>query len=127
MKLNVKKSKSLVIETTFEIKHINIHNIFEYNNMWLENVHAFNILRIILDCDITLSSLFAKVKKTMSSKIYNVIKIINYIDTSCALTIYKQTILLLLKYAHFLLISGNVMDRNDLQTSQNDACNGHLF
>ena len=49
------------------------------------------------------------------------IKIRNNINTECAVTIYKQTILPLLDYSGFLLISGNVSDRNDLQTYQNDA------
>ena len=48
-------------------------------------------------------------------------KIRNNIDTLCAVTIYKQTILPLLDYAGFLLISGNVSDRSDLQPLQNDA------
>ena len=90
-------------------------------------MHAFNYLRIIFDCDITRSSLFAKVKKIISSKIYNLIKIINYIDIHCALTIYKQTILPLLDCADFILISGNVTERNDLQTVQIDAYNVFLF
>ena len=37
------------------------------------------------------------------------------------MTIYKQPILPLLDYAGFILISGNVSERNDLQTLQNDA------
>ena len=48
-------------------------------------------------------------------------KIRNNIDIQCAIAIYKQTILPLLEYTGFLLISGNVSDRSDLQTLLNDA------
>ena len=69
----------------------------------------------------TLSSLFAKVTKVVSNKIYNLVKIRNYIDVNCALTIYKQTILPLLDYTGFMLIVGNVLERNSLQTLQNNT------
>ena len=69
----------------------------------------------------TLAPLFAKVKEVVSNKIHNLIKMRNDINTNCALLIYKQTILPLLDYAGFMLISGNVSDRNDLQTLQNDV------
>ena len=69
----------------------------------------------------TLSPFFAKVRKAVSNKSYTVVKLRNTIDTTCAITIYKQTILPLLDYVGFLLISGNVSDRNELQTLQNNA------
>ena len=68
-----------------------------------------------------LTPLFSKVKKRVSNKIYMLMKIRNNSDTQCAIAIYKQTILPLLDYTGFLLISGNVSDRSDLQTLQNDA------
>ena len=51
----------------------------------------------------TLVPLFAKVTKIVSCKLYNLVKIRNYIDVNCALTIYKQTKLPLLDYSGFLL------------------------
>ena len=44
MKLNVKKSKSLVIGTTFKITGINIENRFVLNNLHLEHVSSYNYL-----------------------------------------------------------------------------------
>ena len=87
----------------------------------LENVNIYNYLGIILDSHMTLIPLFSRVKKRVSNKIYMLIKIRKFIDTQCALIIYKQTILPLLDYAGFLLISGNISGRSDLQTLQNDA------
>ena len=96
-------------------------NRFCLNNIPLVNVLDFNNLGIILDCNMTLSPLFAKVVKLVSMKIYNLVKIRNYIDVKCALALYKQTILPLLDYSGFMLISGNVSDRDNLQKLQNDA------
>ena len=69
----------------------------------------------------TLSPLLVKLKKTLTNKIYSLIKIRDMITRTCAITIYKQTILPLLDYSGFLLISCNVSDRGDLQTLQNHA------
>ena len=69
----------------------------------------------------TLAPLFAKVKKIVSNKVYILAKLRNNIDVNCAIAIYKQTILPLLDYAGFMLISGNVSDRHELQVLQNNA------
>ena len=121
LKLNVQKSKSLVIGTNHKLKNLDLHDRFVLNNIFSENVNTFNYLGIILDSSMTLSPLFAKVVKVVTGKIYNLVKIRNFIDVNCALTIYKQTILPLLDYSGFMLISGNVSDRENLQKLQNDA------
>ena len=78
-------------------------------------MHAYNHLGIILDSHMTFSPLFAEGKRLVSYKIYMLVKIRNNIDTQCALTIYKQTILPLLDCASDLLVSGNVSVKSDLQ------------
>ena len=52
---------------------------------------------------------------------------INNIDTNCALSIYKQTILPLLDYSGFMLISADNSDRRDLQTLQNNALRLNVY
>ena len=42
-------------------------------------------------------------------------------NKQCALTIYKQTVLPLLDYAGFMLLSANISDNYDLQVLQNNA------
>ena len=121
MKLNVRKSKSLVIGTRHKISSTNCEDRFTLDGRNLQHTSIYNYLGVIFDYEMTSSPLFTKIKKRVSIKIYMLIKIRNNIDTQCALTIYKQTILPLLDYAGFLLISGNVSDRSDLQTMQNDA------
>ena len=104
MKLNIKKSKSLVIGTPHKLSNIATDNRFILNNIALENVQSYDYLGIILDSNMTLSPLLSKVKRIVSNKIYSLGKIRNHIDVKCALTIYKQTILPLLDYSGFMLI-----------------------
>ena len=121
LKLNVKKTKSIVIDTNFEIKDLNLKSRFNLHNVSLENVQTFNYLGIVLDSHMTLMPLFMKVMKVVSNKICNLGKIRKCIDVNCALTVYKQTILPLLDYSGFMLISRNMSDRNNLQKLQNYA------
>ena len=62
MKLNIKKSKSLVIGTPHKLSNIDTDNRFILNNKALENVQSYNYLGIILDSNMALSPLFSKVK-----------------------------------------------------------------
>ena len=57
----------------------------------------------------------------VSHKIYSLAKIRNLINMNCAFTIYKQTILPLLDYSGFMLISANASDKYNLQILQNNA------
>ena len=69
----------------------------------------------------TLSGLLSDVKKKVLNKLFNLRKLRYYINDKTALSIYKQTILPILDYAGFMLISCNKSDRHDLQVLQNDA------
>ena len=54
MKLNIKKSKSLVIGSTFKLANINLDNRFTLNEVVLERVQSYNYLGVILDTHMTL-------------------------------------------------------------------------
>ena len=69
----------------------------------------------------TLCPLIKKVKKIVINRIYSLAKIRNSINTKCAFTLYKQTILPLLHYTGFMLLSADVSDKNDLQVLQKNA------
>ena len=118
MKLNIKKSKSLVTGSTFKLANINLDNRFTLNEVVLERVQSYNYLGVILDTHMTLSPL---IKKVVSNKIYTLAKIRNSINLKCTLTIYKQTILPLLDSTGFMILSANISDKNDLQVLQNNA------
>ena len=54
LKLNVVKSKSLVIGTSYKLSGLNIDNRFHLNNNLLNTVHSYNYLGIFLDSNMTL-------------------------------------------------------------------------
>ena len=113
LKLNVRKSKYIVIGTKHKLSGINTVDRFKFDNLELQHVDLYNNLGIVFDSQMSLSPLFSKVNKRVTDKIYMLLKIRNNIDTQCAIAIYKQTILTLLDYAGFMLISGNISDRSD--------------
>ena len=121
LKLNVPKTKALILGSGFKTKDLNLGTEFKLNGEKLNFTDTYNYLGILLDKNMTLTPLLSRVKTLVSNKIYTLVKIRNLITTTCALTIYKQTILPLLDYAGFAIISCNVSDRTDLQTLQNHA------
>ena len=121
MKLNIGKSKALMIGSNHKLSGINFENKFTLNGEVVHYVNDYNYLGLLLDKNMTLSPLLARVKRIVSNKIYCLVKIRNQINTQCAIAIYKQTILPLLDYSGFLLISCNISERGDLQTLQNHA------
>ena len=47
MKLNIKKSKSLLIGSPYKLSDINLQNRFSLNGIILDNVSSYNYLGII--------------------------------------------------------------------------------
>ena len=118
LKLNVRKSKSLVIGSKQKVDTVNLDDKFVLNGALLEFVITFNYLGLFLD---TKNPLLSKLKKTVTAKIYSLVKIRDMITTTCAITVYEQTILPILDYSGFISISCNISDLNNLQTLQNHA------
>ena len=81
----------------------------------MKNVDKCKYLGVILDKEMTLTSLLSDVKKNVLNKLRF------YINENTSLAIYKQTILPILDYTGFILISCNKSDLHDLQVIQNDA------
>ena len=121
MVLNVSKSRCLVIGSRQKLSRIDYNHKLNVRNISLEYVKKFLYLGIYLDCEMSLSPLVSHVKKIVSTKISTLFKIRNYITTRCALSIYRQTMLLLFYYAGFLLISCTKADHKDLQIIKNNA------
>ena len=68
----------------------------------------------------TLLPLISYVKKVISNRAKTLFRIRKYINSKCALSIYKQTILPIFDYSGFLSISCNKSDRGDLQVMVNN-------
>ena len=69
----------------------------------------------------TSANYLSDTKKIVMNRLFNLRKLRSYITEKSAVAIYKQTILPVLDYAGFMLISSNKSDRRDLQVIQNDA------
>ena len=121
LKLNVKKSKCLIIANSRKRTSLN-HNLkLSVSGEPLEFVDHYNYLGYCLDADMSLKPLLSHVKRITTSKIGTLCKIRKYMTVDSALAIYKQMILPLFDYSGFLLLSCNKTDREDLQTIQNNA------
>ena len=121
LKLNIKKSKSLLKGSYQKIRSVDFNLKFKLSGQDLDFVQTYNYLDIHLDKNMSLIPLLSKLKSRIVNKIYSLIKIRNMINTQCAISIYKGTLLPILDYAGFLLISCNISDRSDLQKLQNHA------
>ena len=121
--MNAKKTKSLILGSTYKLEGLQNPDMFKLDGIELKFTDVYNYLGIQLDKNMTLTPLImiTKVRAVVTNTIYSLVKIRNCITTQCALAIYKQTILPLLDYSVFVLISANISDRRDLQTLQNHA------
>ena len=93
LKLNARKSKALVLGSKPKFLGLKLDNRFTLNGHQLEYTKIYNYLGIILDQHMSLLPLLTRLKNTISSKIYSLAKIRDFITTKCALTVYKQTVL----------------------------------
>ena len=121
LRLNVHKSDSLLFGSRSKLGKIDYKNCVKISGTSLKNVDKYKYLGVTLDKEMSLSSLLTDVKKNVLNKLFNLRKLRYYIDEKTSLSIYKQTILPILDYAGFMLISCNKSDRHDLQVIQNDA------
>ena len=79
--------------------------VIELNGKNIENVHSYNYLGVIVDDKLLFDEFIdAKCNKT-NLRIYQMDRMCKYIDSSIALTIYKQMFLPQFDYADFMIIS----------------------
>ena len=121
LKINVKKSKVLLIGSRQKEVKIDVSEKLYFENSSLLFSNKYNYLGVILDSEMSLSHLVATTKKNVTNKLFNLRKLRRYINEKGALAIYKQTILPLFDNVGFMLISCKKSDRSDLQVIQNDA------
>ena len=121
LKLNVNKSKTLLIGSRSKLGKVDYANTLKIAGNVLSFVDKYKYLGTIIDKEMSLSYLLTDVKKSVLSKLFTLRKIRMYITEKCALSIYKQAILPFFDYVGFMLISCNKSDRSDLQVIQNDA------
>ena len=120
LKLNDSKTHVMIIGTRTKLKHLVDPTPITINGTNIKFVKQYNYLGIIIDEEMTMQPLLKQVKKTITNRLYSLRKIRKYINEKAAISIYKQTILPIIDYSGFLLVSCCMSDRSDLQKIQND-------
>ena len=118
--LNGEKTQAMIFGPRGKLSRLENITSIKVANISVKFVKQYNYLGITLDPEMILQPLIKNVKKSMINKIFNLRKIRKYINEKAAIAIYKQTILPIIDYSGFLLLSCGVSERSDLQKIQND-------
>ena len=111
----------MLIGSPFKICGLDLEGKFFLNGEVLQYTDQYNYLGLILDKHISLNPLLPNLKSRIVNKMYSLIKIRSMISTQCAIAVYKLTVLPILYFSGFFLISCNVSELGDLQKLQNHA------
>ena len=121
LKVSIKKSKVLLIGSRNKLGKVDMTKNIKIGDTPLPFTKKYKYLGVTLNNEMTLSYYLSDTKETVMNRLFNLRKLRTYITEKSAVSIYKQTILPVLDYAGFMLISCNKSDRRDLQVIQNDA------
>ena len=120
LSLNCNKTQAMIFGPRSKLSRLVNLTPIKVSNVSVRFVKQYSYLGITLDCEMTLQPLMKHIKKSITNKIFNLRKIRKYLNEKAAVVIYKQTILPLIDYAGFLLLSCGISERSDLQKMQND-------
>ena len=120
LRLNSNKTKAMIIGNRNKLATVSSPNAFQMCGNAISWVTSHSYLGLVLDSTMTLTPLLKNIKKRISNKIFMLRKIRKFLTFNAAVSVYKQTILPIIDYAGFLLISCKKEDKNDLQKMQND-------
>ena len=120
LSLNGNKTQAIIFGPRAKLSRIQNPDPIMISDVSVKFVKQYSYLGVTLDREMSLHPLIKGVKKSITNKIFNLRKIRKYITEKAALVIYKQTILPILDYSGFILLSCGKGDRFDLQKIQND-------
>ena len=120
MKVNIGKTKSMLVGTRQKIRNTPELQL-KISDTLLSNVQCYNYLGISTDCELSFNNYLNNLGNRVHRKIFQLSKIRKYITEFAAFQIYKQTIMPIIDYCNFLIMSGNKSDYQDLQILQNNA------
>ena len=119
--LNRDKTQSMIIGLRFKLSKWHAPKEITINGEKVNFVKQYSYLGILLDNEMFLQPMLKQVKKSLTNKVYSLRRISKYINDRAAISIYKQTILPIIDYSGFLLLSCSHGDQCDLQKIQNDV------
>ena len=120
LRLNYGKTKAIIFGSRSKLANIHRKTPFNMGNREIGFVNHHLYLGIMLDNTMSLLPLAKDIKKRISNKIFTLRKIRKYITFDSAVAIYKQTILPIIDYAGFLLVTCTKEVKRDFQILQND-------
>ena len=120
LSLNILKTKAVIFGNRHKLSRLKNPDCLIINNENLAFVKKYNYLGIPLDAEMNLEWLYKCVDRKINNKIYNLRKVRRYMSFKTSVDVYKHTILPILDYGGFLLLSLSKERKNDLQIAQND-------
>ena len=126
LRLNQAKTKAMIFSTRSRLTSLNDPTPFRYFRERIAFVKNHIYLGVTLDNSMSLIPLLKNIKKRVSNKIFHLRKLRKYMTFDASVLVYKQTILPIIDYAGFLLLSLSKGDLDELQVLQNDilrVCN----
>ena len=95
----------MIIGTRTKLKHLVIPVPIIPDGVNVKFVKQYSYLGIILDEEMTLQPMLKNVKKTLNNRLFSLRKIRKYISDKAAVSIHMQTVLPIIDYSGFLLIT----------------------
>ena len=120
LSLNSSKTQSMIIGSRNKLNNLVDKTPLLVDGNIVKFVKQYNYLGIILDEEMTFQPMLKQVKKTITNRLFNLRKIRKYIMDKAAVSIYRQTIVPIIDYSGFVIITCCKSDRYDLQKIQND-------
>ena len=120
LRLNHSKTKAMILGSRNKLSNLSSPTAFNMGGVEINFVNSHLYLGVMIDSTMSLSQLTKDVKKRLSNKIFTFRKIRRFLTFDAAVAVYKQTILPIIDYAGFILLSCNKEERNDFQKLQND-------
>ena len=116
--MNLTKTKCMIFGTKQKVKISNLKKI-KLDRAELDYVNSYKYLGITLDKSLTYIKHIQSCISNVSHKMFILSKIIPYINTKMAITIYNTLIVPFLDYGDILLINASIELLNKLQRLQN--------
>ena len=120
LRLNVGKTNAIIFGNRHSLSNLKDPTRFCMSGNYVKFVQNHLYLGIVLDNTLSWCPQIKSVKKKLNNKVYMLRKIRKYLILDAAVVVYKQTILPIIDYSGFLLLSCSSGDINELQVIQND-------
>ena len=120
LRLNPGKTEAIMFGTRSRLANVANRIAFNACGCEISFVNHHRYVGLILDSTMSLGPLTKDIKKRIPNKIFMLRKIRKFLTFEASISVYKQTILPIIDYAGFMLISCNKEERNDFQKLQND-------